>query len=267
MLRKSLKRAYGLQHFRIRGDHHTRLEGLSDGVFALSIALLLISTSVPENFDELLSFTYDFFPVAICILFLYWIWKEQCAFMLRFGLEDPHTLQLNMVLLFFVLFYTYPLKFLMSFLVTYFYLAITGFSVAPQNLMQLQEFLGSTFPSGFQVPYLMLIYGFGFVAIFLIFFLMYRHALAHAEELELSEIELEETRHSIRNSIMIVFVGLLSILIAAAGIVTNWMMAPFFSGIVYNTIWIANIFLAKKHKEKLQPLLEGEKRKNILNKK
>jgi uncharacterized membrane protein len=255
MLRKSLKRAYGLQYFTIRGDQHTRLEGLSDGVFALSIALLLISTSVPENFDQLLSFTYDFFPVAICILFLYWIWKEQCGFMLRYGLEDPHTLQLNMVLLFFVLFYTYPLKFLMSFLVTYFYLAITGFSVAPQHLMELRDFLGTTFPSDFQTPYLMLIYGFGFVAIFLIFNLMYRHALSHAEELELSAVEMEETRHSMRNSIMIVLVGLLSIVIAVAGLLTDWKMASFFSGLSYNLIWIGNIYLRKKHNKKLKPLL------------
>ncbi len=49
-------------HFRLRGMDHTRIEGLSDGVFAIAIALLLISAKVPETFDELVTFIYDFVP-------------------------------------------------------------------------------------------------------------------------------------------------------------------------------------------------------------
>ena len=37
----------------MRGLDNTRIEALSDGVFALAIALLLISSEVPSTFDEL----------------------------------------------------------------------------------------------------------------------------------------------------------------------------------------------------------------------
>ena len=41
---------------------HTRIEGLSDGVFAIAIALLLISADVSEKFSERKEFLKDFVP-------------------------------------------------------------------------------------------------------------------------------------------------------------------------------------------------------------
>ena len=49
-------------HFRVRETGGSRLEALSDGVFALAIAILLISSSVPSNYQELLLFVQDIIP-------------------------------------------------------------------------------------------------------------------------------------------------------------------------------------------------------------
>lgn len=49
MIREALGKHYiGMnKEFRFRGEETGRLENLSDGVFALAITLLLISTSAP----------------------------------------------------------------------------------------------------------------------------------------------------------------------------------------------------------------------------
>ena len=87
-----------------------------------------------------------------------WIWYEHNVFFRRYGLQDPWTVFLNCVLLFVVLFYVYPLKFL------------TG---------ALMEFFGIGRDAGIREkrrPDVMLLYSTGVVLIFLVFVMLYRHA-------------------------------------------------------------------------------------------
>ncbi len=51
-------------------------------------------------------------PFACCFALLVWIWYEHNAFFRRYGLQDAYTILLNSVLLFVVLLYVYPLKFM-----------------------------------------------------------------------------------------------------------------------------------------------------------
>ena len=55
MVREALGKHYiGMnKEFRFRGEEPGRLENFSDAVFALAIALLLISTSAPTNFEQI----------------------------------------------------------------------------------------------------------------------------------------------------------------------------------------------------------------------
>lgn len=78
-------------HFRLRGHQGTQMDGLTDGIFALAVAVLLISSSVPTNFTELIDFVYDLLPFSLCIVFIYWIWLALSRFNLRFDLEDDKT--------------------------------------------------------------------------------------------------------------------------------------------------------------------------------
>ncbi len=66
MVREALGKHYiGMnKEFRFRGEEPGRLENLSDGVFALAITLLLISTNAPSNFDQLKKFAWELIPFS-----------------------------------------------------------------------------------------------------------------------------------------------------------------------------------------------------------
>ncbi len=99
--------------FRHRGHHHvSRIESFSDAIFAFALTLLVVSLSVPRTFDELLATMAGFPAFAVSFALLAQIWYYQYLFFRRYGLTDRTTIVLNIALLFFVVFYTYPLKFL-----------------------------------------------------------------------------------------------------------------------------------------------------------
>src|SRR6266699_3005025 len=97
--------------FRWRSHEISRTEGLSDAVFGFAITLLVVSLEVPRTFSELMSAMRGFGAFAICFTLLFIVWFNQYKFFRRYGLEDGTTLLLNAILLFVVLFYVYPLKF------------------------------------------------------------------------------------------------------------------------------------------------------------
>ena len=53
----------------------------------------------------------------VSFVLLFFVWFNQYKFFRRYGLRDTITVVLNAALLFVVLFYVYPLKFLFSFLI------------------------------------------------------------------------------------------------------------------------------------------------------
>jgi uncharacterized membrane protein len=114
-----------------RGRDISRLEGFSDAVFAFALTLLVVSLEVPKSFDELMATMNGFFAFACCFAIVIWIWHEHNVFFRRFGLQDHFTVFLNSVLLFVVLFYVYPLKFLFSLVIATTGLG-AGMAAAPQ---------------------------------------------------------------------------------------------------------------------------------------
>lgn len=72
MVRQTVKdQKLGLKDgFGYRGLEQTRIETFSDAVFALAVTLLILSSSVPQNFSELLASFSQIFPFAICITLL-----------------------------------------------------------------------------------------------------------------------------------------------------------------------------------------------------
>ena len=91
---------------------HGRLEGFSDGVFALAATLLVVSLEVPSDYDELLEALgrVPAFGLALAALMSLWVGHRQ--FFARHHLGDGWTVLINSVLLFVVLVYVYPLKLL-----------------------------------------------------------------------------------------------------------------------------------------------------------
>jgi len=81
--------------FRFRGVDNTRVEALSDGVFAIATALLVISSKVPRTYEELQLFLNDLVPFGICMTLLMVIWYQR-----RFSLRVVHGQNLEVLVLF-----------------------------------------------------------------------------------------------------------------------------------------------------------------------
>ncbi len=207
MIRKKLKEQTESSDFRFRGLDNTRIEALSDGVFAIAIALLLISTSVPEKFSELQTFIGDFIPFAITITLLMIIWQQHYTYFVRYGLKDAKVVALNTVLLILLLYYVYPLKFLFKMLYTLFSALITD------NQGKL-EYLFTEIIGPEDGNELMIIYGCGAASIFGTLALMYYYAFKQKDRIQLDELELFDTKSSIFNNLYMMFPPVLSIFIA-----------------------------------------------------
>src|SRR3984893_2889316 len=106
--------------FRWRSHEISRIEGLSDGVFAFAVTLLVVSLEVPRTFAELMQTMRGFGAFAISFTLLFIVWFNQYKFLRRYGLQDHLTRVLNCVLMFVVLFYVYPLKFVFTLMLNMF---------------------------------------------------------------------------------------------------------------------------------------------------
>jgi uncharacterized membrane protein len=212
MIRKHLKpKSLTDNEFQFRGLDNTRVEALSDGVFALAIALLLISSEVPNTFNELREFLKNFFPFAATISILTLIWYQHYIFFVRYGLKDASIVAINTLLLFLVLFFVYPLKFL-------FQVLFALFSALIMNDQKALEILFSEVIKANDAPTLMVIYGAGSALVFLTMAWMYFIALKRRAHLKLSPIEVFDTRSNIYTNLCMASIPFISSMISILGI-------------------------------------------------
>lgn len=184
---------------RWRSHEPTRLETFSDAVFAFAVTLVIVSLEVPKTFDELFETMKGFLSFGACFIILFLIWNSQNIFFRRFGITDAWTSALNGALLFLVLTYTYPLKFL--------------FSLVFSGNVTINHGQRMAMISDAQVPTLMYVYDTGYALIYLLFYLMYKHAHRHAEKLELTPYEVFETKSQMYLNIINTMIGVLGIVI------------------------------------------------------
>jgi uncharacterized membrane protein len=218
------------------------MEGFADAVFGFALTLLVVSLEVPNTFDELLATMRGFFAFAISGWLLYSVWFDHYTFFRRYGLQDNFTIHLSSVLLFVVLFYVYPLKFLFTALMD----ELLGFStqVGPSTGDVVE-----TIEPG-QWPLLLVLFGVGFVVVQLVFFLLYWRAYALREMLELDAYEASITRQEIQGYLLLAGVGLASIAVALLG----GEEASAWAGWVYLLIWplmtINGYIMARRRRER-----------------
>jgi Endosomal/lysosomal potassium channel TMEM175 len=105
----------------------SRLEQFSDAAFAFALTLLVVSLEVPRSYGALIALIRQFPSFACCFALLVWIWHEHNMFFRRYGLHDNWTVVINGVLIFVVLFYVYPLKFMFDSFLAQFLPAPPGF--------------------------------------------------------------------------------------------------------------------------------------------
>ena len=102
--------------FNLRGEEITRIETLSDAVFAFTISILIMALEVPQTFEELKLTLRSFIPFVATVALVFLFWYHQYRFFRHYGIHDSTVIILNACLLILVLFYVYPLKFLFSLL-------------------------------------------------------------------------------------------------------------------------------------------------------
>lgn len=221
--------------FRHRAHEVSRLEAFSDVIFGFAISLLVVSLEAPKTYEQMLEMLHGFLPFAISFWLLIDIWFEHHHFFKRYALQDTPTMFLNTVLLFVILFYVYPLKFM--------------FTMVGEEIMGRRIPL----PRG-AAPFLFTVYGLGVTAVFWLLAGMYFHALRKRDELELTAIEQLDTRESIHDNFWMGTFGLISIALAHS----PW---PQFAGAVYFLIAIPktlvpSIFGARRRRVQAQLLAE-----------
>lgn len=190
--------------FRWRSHEPSRIEGLSDAVFGFAVTLLVVSLEVPRTFAELMEAMRGFGAFAISFALLLTVWYTQYKFFRRYALQDNITILLNAVLLFVVLFYVYPLKFVFTFLISMF----TGHK---GEIRLPNGTVISMIDNVDQVASLMVIFSIGYLAVFGLFVLLYWHAYRRRDQLELNELEVFDTLTDIRESALNVGIAAVSI--------------------------------------------------------
>jgi len=168
----------------------SRIEAFSDIVFGFALTLIVVSLEVPKTFKELMEAMKGFPAFALCFAILLWIWHAHYTFYRRYAIHDEFTLVVNSTLLFVVLFYVYPLKFI-----------FTGLFVA-------RDF------TAHDARVMFTIYGLGFASIFLLYAMLYGHALKKRDELALNAVEEVDTHTHVYMFAANVAIGLLSVTLA-----------------------------------------------------
>ena len=215
----------GERNFHWRGGEISRLEGFSDAVFAFAVTLLVVSLEVPRTFHELMEVMQGFVAFGICFALLANVWFHHYRYFRRYGLQTPWAVFLNCSLLFFVLLYVYPLKFL---------------------FVEILQGTGKIEPG--EVRTLFVIYGGGYAAVFLVFALLYLHAWRRRTALELNAVEQLKTRHSLVDHSAMVLVGLASAALALT-LPMRWVgLAGYFYFVIGLYFWLAGSILGKRER-------------------
>jgi len=194
--------------FRWRSREISRIEGLSDAVFGFAVTLLIVALEVPRTSGELLETMRGFISFGLTFGMLYALWYRQFLFFRRYALDDRLTIALNGALLFVVLFFVFPLKFIFGY-------AVDRLLGGPKTLRLPNGAVERIVRPEHMAP-MMSIYGLGAAAVFGLFALLYAHAYRKREELGLNELELLDTRLSVEALAFATGIGLLTVVQANA---------------------------------------------------
>ncbi|MBC2839413.1 TMEM175 family protein [Robiginitalea sp. SC105] len=169
--------------------HNTgRLEAFSDGVLAFAATLLVVGFEWDGNFEVLRAKGTSFLAFAASFFVLVAFWTVHYNYFRRSGYVDNWIIAINTLLLFFILYYVFPLKSLVS------------------------SWLGDQAITKEGLANLFRMYGLGFALIFLCFAGMYFRSFKKLRAIEPALISLFYARHFS----IYVLVALLSMVLAFA---------------------------------------------------
>jgi len=204
----------------MRGLEMTRIETFTDAAFAFALTLLVISFDPPTTASAMLASLRDApaFLLSGTMLMMFWWGHHQWS--RRFGLDDAPTFVLSCVLVFTVLIYVYPLRFMFGMMMTWIG-RLSGLPLGSGELRLSIEDVGTVF----------VVYGTGFVFMCVTLVLLNLHAWRQRNALQLTPCERHDTISEIGAWVIVMAAGLLSVATAAltpphlAGL-AGWAYAP-----------------------------------------
>ncbi|MEL6856751.1 MAG: TMEM175 family protein [Pseudomonadota bacterium] len=217
--------------FEWRGQNVTRIENLSDIIFALALGMMLFGDKPPTTFSELVMFLISIIPVTAGFIILFMIWNAHFVFFRRYGLADNTIVMINSALLLMVLFTAYPLKFIFE---SFFWFVIGEATGNYQQLISADMDITNSARS-------MAFFGAGYAVIYTLLSFMYAHAVRKRDLIGLSAREALITKQTVwifRGQVVIaiavVFAALMTPLgpFAGALMTFNWPSALLVSYIV-----------------------------------
>ncbi|NRA29024.1 MAG: DUF1211 domain-containing protein [Parvularculaceae bacterium] len=189
-------------HFRWRGAQVMRVEYLSDIVFALAFGMLVSNGVEPRTFEELNGFLFSAIPVTAGFIIMVSFWTQHFLFFRRYGLADKRTMFINACILLVVLIIAYPLRFIFDSLFGWVLLMFGNDALVDQLNIDFRR-------AGIIIAYFMT----GLAVLQILLAALYRHALVHADALDLTTYELQVTRAAFWEHASFVFwAGLAAIL-------------------------------------------------------
>jgi len=197
----------------------SRLEALSDGVFGFAATLMVVDLG---SSSELISFAEElpnFLSFGVSFFVMMALWKLHYNFFRRTKHVDDWIITFNMVLLFTVLFYIFPVKSLLD-------------SMLQQKGMSLNE-----------LAQLFQIYSIGFSTMFLSFVLMYYRAFKKDQKVDNPYVLLFYARHFS----LFVLVGIISALMASFKIGVQYGAPGFVYVILGLLCYVHSVQFQKKH--------------------
>jgi hypothetical protein len=221
----------------------SRLEAFSDAAFAFALTLLVVSLDVPRSYQQLMGLMSGFLSFACCFALLVWIWHEHNMFFRRYGLQDGATVFLNGLLLFVVLFYVYPLKFMFDSMFAQF---LPRWQRAEQPIVRM------TLP---ELASASAIYALGFICLFTLFALLYRHAYRQREALRLTPLEVFDVKSFAGHHLVSAGVGVVALLVAVAAPRTLAFVSPMCFGLMGPAHWAYGLYSERRRKAYAQALV------------
>jgi hypothetical protein len=214
----------------------TRIEVFVDAAFAFAVTMLVISfDAIPTTFPELVLAIKGIPAFIVAVAQLVWIWYTHNIWSKRFGLENPMAVVLSTALLVVMLIYIYPMRIMAQGMFSWFtneYLPVEFWLSSRDELSSLFVFLGI-----------------GFIALSLVFVMMYRYAASLKAELLLNETEYYYTQ-----TFQIMWLGAAAIG-GLSAILAKTLPLAFvpFSGFVFMllAVWFP---LIRNHRRKHRPL-------------
>jgi uncharacterized membrane protein len=197
----------------------SRLEALSDGVFAFAATLMVVDLGSSNEFISFSEELPNFISFGASFFIMMALWKLHYNFFRRTQHVEDWIITFNMVLLFTVLFYIFPVKSLLD-------------SMLQQKGMSMND-----------LSQLFQIYSIGLSTMFLSFVLMYFRAFKQDQKIENPYVLLFYARHFS----LFVLVGVISAVMAYFQIGIRYGAPGFVYGVLGILCYLHSVQFQKKH--------------------